>query len=53
VLGTGTRYVFTARHRDHADLEKNKASGWQQGTDIALDQLVDHVNSMKSLSATR
>ena len=51
--GTGTRYVFTALHRDHADLEKNKASGWQQGTDIALDQFVEHVNSMKSLSATR
>ena len=36
--GTGTRYVFTALHRDEADLEKNKASGWEQGTGIALDQ---------------
>jgi uncharacterized protein YndB with AHSA1/START domain len=45
--GTGTRYVFTALHRDEADLEKNKASGWQQGTEIALDQFVAHVQAMK------
>ena len=45
--GTGTRYVFTALHRDEADLERNKASGWQQGTEIALDQFVAHVTSMK------
>ena len=46
-VGTGTRYVFTALHRDEADLEKNKTSGWREGTDIALDQLVEHVTSMK------
>jgi uncharacterized protein YndB with AHSA1/START domain len=46
-VGTGTRYVFTALHRDDADCEKNKASGWQQGTEIALDQFVAHVKSMK------
>jgi uncharacterized protein YndB with AHSA1/START domain len=46
-VGTGTRYVFTALHRDEADFEKNKASGWQEGTEIALDQFVAHVNSMK------
>ena len=46
-VGTGTRYVFTALHRDEADLEKNKTSGWQQGTEIALDQLVAHVLTMK------
>jgi uncharacterized protein YndB with AHSA1/START domain len=46
-VGTGTRYVFTALHRDEADCEKNKASGWQQGTEIALDQFVAHVKSMK------
>jgi uncharacterized protein YndB with AHSA1/START domain len=45
--GTGTRYVFTALHRDEADLEKNRESGWQQGTEIALDQLAAHVKSMK------
>ena len=45
--GTGTRYVFTALHRDEADLENNKTSGWQQGTEIALDQLMAHVKSMK------
>ena len=45
--GTGTRYVFTALHRDEADFEKNKAGGWQQGTEIALDQFVAHVKSMK------
>ena len=43
----GGRYVFTALHRDEADFEKNKASGWQQGTEIALDQFVAHVQSMK------
>jgi len=48
--GTGTRYVFTALHRDAADMEKNKTSGWQQGTEIALDQLVEHVKAMKSRS---
>lgn len=45
--GTGTRYVLTALHRDEADLETNKASGWQQGTEIAVDQFVAHVMSMK------
>jgi len=52
-VGTGTRYVFTALHRDEADLEKNKTSGWQQGTEIALDQFVAHVNSMKEVKAAR
>ena len=46
-VGTGTRYVFTALHRDESDLEKNKASGWQQGTGIALDQFVEHVVAMR------
>ena len=46
-VGTGTRYVFTALHRDEADLEKNRTSGWQQGTEIAVDQLVAHVASMR------
>jgi len=45
-VGTGTRYVFTALHRDEADFEKNKASGWQQGTEIVVDQFVAHVKSM-------
>ena len=46
-VGTGTRYLFTALHRDAADFEKNKASGWQQGTEIAVEQFVAHVKSMK------
>ena len=46
-VGTGTRYVFTALHRDEADCEKDKTSGWQQGTDIALDQFVAHVKSLQ------
>ena len=45
--GSGTRYVFTALHRDEADMEKNKESGFYQGTEIAIDQLVAHVISMK------
>ena len=46
-VGSGTRYVFTALHRDEADCEKAKASGWLQGTEIALDQLVAHVTSLR------
>ena len=46
-VGTGTRYVFTALHRDEADLEKNKTTGFQQGTEIAVDQFVEHVIAMK------
>ena len=46
-VGSGTRYVFTALHRDESDFEKNMASGWKEGTEIAVDQLVEHVMSMK------
>jgi hypothetical protein len=46
-VGTGTRYVFTALHRDAADLEKNRESGFYQGTEIAVDQLVAHVIAMQ------
>ena len=46
-VGAGTRYVFTALHRNEADLETNKASGFCQGTEIAVDQLVEHVIGMK------
>ncbi len=49
--GTGTRYVFTALHRDEADLQKNMESGFYQGTEIAVDQLVAHVNSLKQTAA--
>lgn len=45
--GTGTRYVFTALHRNAADLETNMESGFHQGTEIAVDQFVAHVLSMK------
>ncbi len=45
--GSGTRYVFTALHRDEADFEKDMTSGWREGTEIAVDQLVAHVESMK------
>lgn len=47
-VGSGTRYVFTALHRNEADFEKDKESGWKQGTEIAADQLVDHVMSLTS-----
>lgn len=46
-VGTGTRYLFTALHRSEADLEQNKASGFYQGTEIAVAQLVEHVTAMK------
>ena len=45
--GTGTRYVLTALHRNEADLETNKASGFYEGTKIAVDQFVEHVIAMK------
>ncbi len=45
--GSGTRYVFTALHRSEADLATNKESGFYQGTEIAVDQLVAHVMGMK------
>jgi hypothetical protein len=51
--GTGTRYVFTALHRDEADLQKNKESGFYQGTEIAVNQFVEHVNGMRSAAAAR
>ena len=46
-VGTGTRYVFTAMHRDEADFEKNKTMGFHVGTGIALDQFMAHVQSLK------
>jgi uncharacterized protein YndB with AHSA1/START domain len=42
-VGAGTRYVFTALHRNEADLETNESSGFHQGTGIAVDQFVEHV----------
>lgn len=47
--GSGTRYVFTALHRDESDFEQNMASGWREGTEIATDQLVAHVASLKTV----
>ena len=46
-VGTGTRYVFTALHRSEADCETDRNSGFLQGTEIALDQFVAHVMSIK------
>ncbi len=46
-VGEGTRYVFTALHRNEADLETDMSSGFYQGTGIAIDQLVAHVLAMK------
>jgi uncharacterized protein YndB with AHSA1/START domain len=51
--GTGTRYVFTALHRSEADLETNKTSGFYQGTEIGVDQFVEHVQSMNSTDAKK
>jgi uncharacterized protein YndB with AHSA1/START domain len=45
--GTGTRYVFTALHRDEEDFQKNKTSGFYEGTEIAIDQFAAHVATMK------
>lgn len=46
-VGSGTRYVFTALHRSEEDLEANRASGFCQGTEVAVDQFVEHVKAMK------
>lgn len=46
-VGTGTRYVFTALHRSEAEFNQNKTSGFYEGTEIAIDQMVAHVMSMK------
>jgi uncharacterized protein YndB with AHSA1/START domain len=46
-VGVGTRYVFTALHRNEADLETNKTSGFYEGTDLAVDQFVEHVSALK------
>lgn len=46
-VGEGTRYVFTALHRNEADFETDMSSGFYQGTEIAIDQLVAHVRAMK------
>ena len=43
----GTRYVFTALHRNEADFKTNKESGFYEGTEIAVDQFVAHVMAMK------
>ena len=45
--GVGTRYVFTALHRNEADFVTDRDSGFQQGTEIAVDQFVEHVIAMK------
>lgn len=45
--GSGTRYVFTALHRNEEDFQKNKESGFYEGTVIAVDQLVAHINTLK------
>ena len=46
-VGTGTRYILTALHRDEAELVKNKESGFYEGTKIAVEQFAEHVLAMK------
>lgn len=45
-VGKGTRYVFTALHRNEEDLANNKSSGFYQGTEIAINQMVALVVGM-------
>ena len=51
--GSGTRYVFTALHRDEGDFKTNKESGFYQGSEIAVDQLVEHVIGMKGAAPAK
>ena len=44
-VGTGTRYVAMAIHRDEAGAEQHKAMGFYEGWGKALDQLVEHVKT--------
>lgn len=46
--GSGTRYVFTALHRNEKDLEENMNSGFYQGTEIAITQFADEVMAMQA-----
>lgn len=46
-VGKGTRYLFTALHRNAEDLATNRTSGFYEGTVIAIDQFVAHVQGMK------
>ena len=46
-VGAGTRYVFTALHRDENDCAKAKESGWKEGTEIAIEQMVQHIKTLK------
>jgi hypothetical protein len=52
-VGAGTRYVFTALHRNEADLKTNKESGFYQGSEIAVNQLAEHVMAMRSAEPAR
>jgi uncharacterized protein YndB with AHSA1/START domain len=45
--GAGTRYVFTALHRNEADLETNRTSGFYEGMLIVVDQFVEYSTAMK------
>lgn len=47
-VGSGTRYVFTALHRNEADFATNRDSGWQKGTEIVVEQFVDHVQKLRT-----
>ncbi|HET9065511.1 MAG TPA: SRPBCC family protein [Gemmatimonadales bacterium] len=46
-VGAGTRYIFTALHRNEADYTANATSGFAEGTGIAIDQMVELVMGMK------
>ncbi len=46
-VGAGTKYVFTALHRSEADLKTNMESGFYQGTEIAIDQMVECVMAIR------
>ena len=46
-VGSGTRYVFTALHRNEAECESNKATGAHPGTAYVSDQFAAYVMGMK------
>ena len=47
VVGDGQEFPNLGCFLNEADLETNKTSGFYEGTEIAVDQFVEHVMAMK------
>jgi uncharacterized protein YndB with AHSA1/START domain len=45
--GKGTKYTAIAKHKNIEDRKKHLEMGFEKGWSIALDQLVEHMKSIK------